>query len=224
MFILSEQALCQSKATLPPLELSAVNVDRGKLSRNGALAVGEYNRYEFTSDGVSPRAIPGVEGGMHLAPGSEHSDGGVITEDAGNRAKMMEKRMRKLVSMRPDLPKANVLGDPSAKVRIIGYGSNRGPIAEAQDRLAAQGAPTAFLQLRTLWPFPEDEIKQFVDEADHVFVVENSFTGQLDRLIRYVVGPSPKLHPVLKYNGKPFRPIEIIEAVSNHAPQPAGVH
>ena len=224
VFILSEQALCQSKATLPPLELSAVNVDRGKLSRNGALAVGEYNRYEFTSDGVSPRAIPGVEGGMHLAPGSEHSDGGVITEDAGNRAKMMEKRMRKLVSMRPDLPKANVLGDPSAKVRIIGYGSNRGPIAEAQDRLAAQGAPTAFLQLRTLWPFPEDEIKQFVDEADHVFVVENSFTGQLDRLIRYVVGPSPKLHPVLKYNGKPFRPIEIIEAVSNHAPQPAGVH
>src|SRR5207253_8424546 len=133
----SEQALCQSKATLPPLELSAVTVDRGKLCRNGALANGEYNRYEFTADGVSPRAIPGVEGGMHLAPGSEHDDGGVITEDARNRAKMMEKRMRKLDAMRADLPKPNVLGDPEARIAILGYGSNRGPIAEAQDRLAA---------------------------------------------------------------------------------------
>ena len=225
VFVLSEQALCQSKATLPPLELSAVSVDRGKLRRNGALSVGEYNRYEFTSDGVSPRAIPGTEGGMHLAPGSEHNDGGVITEDARNRAKMMEKRMRKLVSMRADLPKPNLLGDASARVRIIGYGSNRGPIAEAQDRLAAAGLPTAFLQLRTLWPFPEDEIREFIEGGDHIFIVENSFTGQLDRLIRYVVGPSAKLHPVLKYNGKPFRPIEIIEAVERYAPvrEAAGV-
>ncbi|HXW76277.1 MAG TPA: 2-oxoacid:acceptor oxidoreductase subunit alpha, partial [Candidatus Eremiobacteraceae bacterium] len=82
VFVLSEQALCQSKATLPPLELSAVSVDRGKLCTNGALGNGEYKRFAFAEDGVSPRAIPGVAGGMHLAPGSEHSDGGVITEDA----------------------------------------------------------------------------------------------------------------------------------------------
>jgi len=226
VFILSEQALCQSKATLPPLELGAVSIDRGKLRLNGGLAVGEYDRYEITDDGVSPRAIPGVEGGMHLAPGSEHSPGGVITEDARNREKMMEKRMQKLESMRPDLPRPNLLGDPSAAVGIIGYGSNRGPIAEAQDRLAAAGTPTKFLQLRTLWPFPEAEIKSFVESVDHVFVVENSFTGQLDRLIRYVVGPLPKLHRVLKYNGKPFRPIEIIDPINELAPArvPAGVH
>jgi len=225
VFVLSEQALCQSKATLPPLEMSTVTVDRGKLQRNGALSVGEYNRYAFSDDGVSPRAIPGVEGGMHLAPGSEHNDGGVITEDARNRAKMMEKRMRKLVAMRPDLPKPNIFGDTSLPIRIIGYGSNRGPIAEAQERLAASCTPTTFLQLRTLWPFPEEEVKSFVDGAEHVFIVENSFTGQLDRLIRYVVGPLPSLHPVLKYNGKPFRPIEIIDAVENVAParEPAGV-
>jgi len=225
VFVLSEQALCQSKATLPPLEMSTVTIDRGKLQRNGALSVGEYNRYAFSDDGVSPRAIPGVEGGMHLAPGSEHSDGGVITEDARNREKMMEKRMRKLVSMRPDLPKPNVLGDASSRIGIIGYGSNRGPIAEAQDRLAAAGVPTAFMQLRTLWPFPEEEVKAFIGGVDHVFIIENSFTGQLDRLIRYVVGPLEMVHPVLKYNGKPFRPIEIIDAVAKFAPvrEPAGV-
>ena len=75
------------------------------------------------------------------------------------------------------------------------------------------GIPTRFLQLRTLWPFPEDDVRDFVENAKHIFVVENNMTGQVDRLIRYVTGPLPHMHRVLKYNGRPFRPIEIIEAV-----------
>ncbi|MBV8366194.1 MAG: 2-oxoacid:acceptor oxidoreductase subunit alpha, partial [Candidatus Eremiobacteraeota bacterium] len=213
VFVLSEQALCQSKATLPSLDVAAVTVDRGKLERNGHLKFGEYRRFAFTDDGVSPRSVPGTDGGMYLAPGSEHNDMGVITENSRNRAKMMEKRMRKLESMRPDLPKANMLGDAGASIAIIGYGSNRGPIAEAQDRLAAAGVPTRFLQLRTLWPFPEEEVRAFVKDAAHVFVVENNYTGQLERLIRYVVGPSPNRRAILKYDGKPFRPIEIIKPI-----------
>jgi len=213
VFIISEQALCQSKETTPRLDISAVTVDRGKLHLNGALEFGKYKRFEFTDDGVSPRAIPGTEGGMHLVPGSEHNDAGVITEDASNRVRIMDKRMQKLESMKRDLPKPNVLGDRTAKVAFIGYGSNRGPIAESQDRLAAAGVKTRFLQLRTLWPFPEAEVREFVKGADHIFVVENNMTGQVDRLVRYVTGPLPNLHRVLKYSGRPFRPIEIIDAV-----------
>ena len=180
------------------------------------MTFGEYKRFAFSEDGVSPRTIPGVEGGMHLAPGSEHNDEGVITENAANRARMMEKRMHKLVAMRPDLPKANLLGDPKAAVAFIGYGSNRGPISEAQDRLAAGGVPSRFLQLRTLWPFPEDDVRDFIKGAAHVFVVEHNITGQLERLIRYVTGPLSHMHPVRKYNGRPFRPIEILDAVKQH--------
>ena len=221
VFILTEQALCQSKATLPALEFGALEVDRGKLvtdgngkpSRNGKLVFGEYKRFAFTPDGVSPRAVPGTEGGMHLAAGSEHNDAGVITENYENRARMMEKRMGKLESMRDDLPKANLLGDPSAEIAIIGWGANRGPISEAQDRLLEAGVPTKFLQLRTLWPFPEQEVRDFVSGAREIFVVENNFTGQLERLVRAVVGPLDHLHGVRKYNGRAFTPIEIIEPV-----------
>ncbi|MGA3037852.1 MAG: 2-oxoacid:acceptor oxidoreductase subunit alpha [Vulcanimicrobiaceae bacterium] len=222
IFLLTEQALCQSKATLPLLEFGALEIDRGKLighnghsngNGHGKVVFGEYKRFAHTDDGVSPRVIPGVEGGMHLAAGSEHNDAGVITENVKNRAKMMEKRMRKLESMREDLPKGNIFGDPSAEVAIIGWGANRGPIVEALDRLAAAGTKTRFLQMRTLWPFPEDEVRDFIKGAKHVFVVENNFTGQLDRLIRVVVGPLEYMHSVRKYNGRAFRPIEIIEPI-----------
>ncbi|MFN2460454.1 MAG: 2-oxoacid:acceptor oxidoreductase subunit alpha [Candidatus Velthaea sp.] len=225
VFVLTEQALCQSKATLAPLDIDAVAVDRGKLIDGGEVTFGEYKRFAFTDDGVSPRVIPGIPGGMHLAPGSEHNDAGVITENARNRARMMEKRMRKLETMRDDLPRAVIHGVADADIGIIGYGANRGPIVEAVDRLGAAGIPVRFLQLRTLWPFPDDDIRAFFRGAQHVFVVENNFTGQLERLIRVVVGPLDSLHGVRKYDGRPFRPIEIIEVIRHAAAveQPAEV-
>jgi pyruvate/2-oxoacid:ferredoxin oxidoreductase alpha subunit len=50
-----------------------------------------------------------------------------------------------------------------------------------------------------------------------VFVVENNYTGQLERLIRYVVGPLEHMHLVNKYDGRPFRPIEIIDPIEKYA-------
>jgi len=130
----------------------------------------------------------------------------------------MEKRMRKLETMRAELPRGIVHGVADADIALIGYGANRGPIAEAVDRLGRAGVPVRFLQLRTLWPFPEGEIRTFVRGAQHVFVVENNFTGQLETLIRAVVGPLDALHGVRKYDGRPFRPIDVIEAVARIAP------
>ena len=216
VFLLSEQALCQSKATLPRLDFSRVAVDRGKLVTE-PVVFGEYKRFAFSEDGVSPRVIPGIEGGMHLAAGSEHNDAGVITENARNRARMMEKRMQKMESAKVDLPAPLVHGDKRAEIAIIGYGSNRGPIVEAQERMAKDGLVTKFLEMRTLWPFPEDEVRAFIDDTKHVFVIENNYTGQLERLVRYVVGPLERMHRVLKYNGRPFRPIEVIEPIERLA-------
>jgi 2-oxoglutarate ferredoxin oxidoreductase subunit alpha len=104
-------------------------------------------------------------------------------------------------------------GVADADVAIVAYGSNTGPIREAVQRLASAGLPTRFLQLRTLWPFPDEEIRQFCRGARHVFIVENNYAGQLERLIRAVVGPLETLRPVRKWDGRPFRPIEIIEPI-----------
>jgi 2-oxoglutarate ferredoxin oxidoreductase subunit alpha len=165
VFLLTEQALCQSKATLPRLDLERVSVDRGKLVTE-PVVFGEYKRFAFTDDGVSPRVLPGLEGGMHLAPGSEHGESGVITENSKNRARMMEKRMGKLESAAAGSAAAAAARRPRrARSRSSATAANRGPIVEAQDRLASAGVPTRFLELRTLWPFPEEEVRAFVASA-----------------------------------------------------------
>jgi 2-oxoglutarate ferredoxin oxidoreductase subunit alpha len=217
VFVLTEQALCQSKATLTLPDFDTIKVERGKLIADGSVTFGVYERFAPADGGVSPRVVPGVPGGMHLAPGAEHDPVGVVTEDAPNRMRMMEKRMGKLEAMRDELPRPIVHGVADADIAIVGYGSNRGPIAEAVDRLCRAGIPVRFLQLRTLWPFPAGEIRAFVRGAQHVFVVENTYTGQLEALIRGVVGPLDLLHGVRKYDGRPFRPIEIIEPIERVA-------
>jgi hypothetical protein len=37
----------------------------------------------------------------------------------------------------------------------------------------------------------------------------------VERLVRYVTGPLPHMHRILKYSGRPFHPIEILEAVQD---------
>ncbi|MGH7727538.1 MAG: 2-oxoacid:acceptor oxidoreductase subunit alpha [Vulcanimicrobiaceae bacterium] len=215
VFVLTEQALAQSKATLAPLDLERVRIERGALVTGGTLPAG-YRRYAIGDGDGSPRAIPGVAGGMHLAAGSEHDEAGVVSENAASRRAMMEKRMRKLERARSVVPPPRLHGDPAASVALLGYGSVCGPVREALAQLERAGTPCAFLELRTLWPFPDEAVRALVDRATAVFVVEQNYSGQLERLVRAVVGPLEKLGAIRSYDGRPLRPGHIREPILHH--------
>ena len=170
-----------------------VRIDRGKLIADGEVVFGEYKRFEFTDDGVSPRVIPGVEGGMHLAAGSEHNDAGVITENADNRAPHDgQAHAQARVDARRTSEARSCTATRRRGSRSSATAATAGRSSRRRIGWRAAGIATRFLQLRTLWPFPEDDVARVLRErARRIFVVENNYTGQLERLIRYVVGPLP---------------------------------
>jgi len=209
VFILTEQALCQNKQTTDKFDLSKVGIDRGKLLREDDLKrIKEFKRYELTEDGISPRTIPSMEGGIFEANSNEHDESGYSAENPEIRTAMMNKRLRKIDSMKKDLIPSKVFGDERAKIAIIGIGSTLGPILEAMDQLKLKGIKTKILQIRTLLPFPRDEALEFLKNAEKIFVVENNATGQLASLIKANLG-SYEILSILKYDGRAFRPIEI---------------
>ncbi|GAG98726.1 unnamed protein product, partial [marine sediment metagenome] len=57
---------------------------------------GEYRRYFNTDDGISPRVVTGIEGGIHIANSDEHNEDGYSEECAHNRKIMVDKRFRKI--------------------------------------------------------------------------------------------------------------------------------
>jgi len=225
VFLLIDQLLAQSTYTTPALDPSKFVIDRGKLLDAAGVqqrygSNGEsYQRYELTEDGISYRVVPGTPGiTNYYTNTNEHTEDGYITEEETVRQLMMDKRFKQrtgLIEKDPQLPKARYFGDTNANIGFITYGSVYGPVLEAIERLEAGGTKAKFLELRTLWPFPGEEVRRFVDSCDAVYVAEYSAGAQLRGLVqRESTGPMPgKLHSILRYDGRLMTPGFIIDGM-----------
>jgi 2-oxoglutarate ferredoxin oxidoreductase subunit alpha len=224
VFLLQDQMLAQSSYTVPSLDPSGFVIDRGKLLTEADIEREysngrHYKRYELTEDGISPRVVPGTPGITNYYTNSnEHTEDGYITEEEVVRQAMMDKRFvqrMELIRNDAELPEARLHGSPEAQIGFIGYGGVYGPVMEALERLEAEGTKAKFLQLRTLWPFPGEEVRRFVDSCTTVYVTEYSAGQQLKGLVqREATGPMPgKLRPLLRYDGRLMTPGFILKKV-----------
>jgi len=224
VFLLMDQALCQNSENIKPFDVRSVKIDRGKLLTEQELQNREYyKRYELTDDGVSPRSIPSQEGGQSQVTGNEHNELGLVSTDKTNRLLEMHKRMRKLELAKKDLPKGINFGLKDAKIGIVGFGSNYGPILESLEQLANRGILVRFHQIRTIWPVLEDDLNEFSDQLEHIFVVENNYEGQLASLLRTRLDRNERIQSITKFDGSSFKPKEITEAVYSFSKSGVGV-
>ncbi|RLG49468.1 MAG: 2-oxoacid:acceptor oxidoreductase subunit alpha, partial [Thermoproteota archaeon] len=176
---------------------------------------GEYKRYLITETGVSPRAIPGIEGIIVKQDGSEHNERGLATADANNAKKMQDKRMRKMKYLKEEISRLQPIklyGEEEADLTIIGWGSTKGAILEALILLKEMRIRANFIQVVYLWPFPDLEVKKALKNTKKLFLVENNKTAQLGSLLREFICLEPD-KTILKYDGRPFVPEEIVEQI-----------
>jgi 2-oxoglutarate ferredoxin oxidoreductase subunit alpha len=215
VIILTDLALSLGKQTVEPLDYDRIQINRGKLVPDDeelpALANSElFPRYGFTEDGISRRVLPGKKYGLHHVTGVEHDETGRPSESTTNRVKMMNKRLGKLkngINFSNPVHLDSKYND--ADVLLIGFNSTRGTIAEAMERLEAEGMKVNHAHIRQILPFPTQIIAEEMKKARKVVVVENNATGQLASVIKMQVGMAEKIVPFGKYNGNPFLPSEI---------------
>lgn len=208
VIVAMDLTLGMGKGTVEHLDWSRLRLDRGKIASAADLeGAGPYERFADSEDGISPRALPGTPGGIHLNTADEHTFAGRITEDQEMRKAIHDKRLRKIDHV--DFPGLAVRGELPADLVLIGFGSVTGPMWEAADQLAAKGQRVAVCQLRRLWPFPVEELRQVLGQARRALVCEHNATGQLAHLIRAQCG-GDLLPGLRKYDGDPFRPIEVV--------------
>jgi 2-oxoglutarate ferredoxin oxidoreductase subunit alpha len=225
VIVLADKHLSTSFWTLDRLSFEGWKIDRGPLAGlgkangragNGRTEVDGYRRYAPTPSGVSPRSLPGQEGGIFWTTSDEHDPRGHITESAANRIEMMRKRMGKLDQAAREIPPERKIiryGPAGADFTLVGWGSTRGAILDALAELEASGGPRCnYLQVRLLRPFPAEEVKSALREAKRSVLVENNYTAQLGGLIREQTGLELP-HRVLKYDGRPFSQEEMLEGL-----------
>jgi 2-oxoglutarate ferredoxin oxidoreductase subunit alpha len=211
--ILALDAVCHDNFTIPRFDLGSVSIDHGKRVTESDLAqMEEYRRYEVTEDGISPWAVPGTRDAMNLVTGNERDEWGRVTTEPKTRVRMVDKRSRKIETVRPLLPKAVEWGDSKAPVGILGVGILGGVITEAADRMAEQDHHFHCHRPRTLWPVLQDTI-DFVNSHERVYVVEQSEGAQLAGLLKSEGARADKIVSILKYDGLQFSTAELVEAI-----------
>ncbi|MBA7616864.1 2-oxoglutarate oxidoreductase subunit KorA [subsurface metagenome] len=212
VIILTDHHLASSYATVDPFDLSQVITDRGLLFSEKEDDPSEYMRHRVTKSGVSPRAFPGLGKALVVTDCDEHDEEGHLTEDAGERTSQVQKRLRKMFSLRQEVSQPQRYGPQKAETTLIGWGSTYGAIHEAVDTLRRDGTSVNMLHLNELWPFPAEEVEDVLSKARNSYVIENNATGQLARLIRAETGRNVS-NKILRFDGRPFTPEYIAEAV-----------
>ncbi len=221
--VLCDLLLSEGRLSVDPedLDFSPI-VDRGELittangARSGPGTDGAYKRYHITESGISPRAIPGLPGHIHTVSTDEHDEDGVLISDeftnTVKRRAMMEKRMRKVPGIKGAIPPPTLRGPRDADVTLIGWGSTKGVIEEACEILSEQGISASQLQIRWLVPLHDEAILDALKGSRHTIIVENNYSGQFARYLRSETSYVPNGY-IRKYDGEPFMPHHIAEAV-----------
>ena len=214
--VVSDLFISEGRYSVDPADIDMhPKIDRGSMITEPAPANG-YFRYQYTESGVSPRAIPGLEGYVHVVATDEHDqDSTLISDEFTNphkRRMMVEKRARKLANVLSDVPAPEVEGPADADVTLIGWGSTYGIIQEAVQQLNDAGVKTNQLHVKWIVPFHGDRIAEVMSQAKKTIIVENSFSGQFARYLRSETGLAADGH-IRKYDGEPFMPHHIFDGV-----------
>ncbi len=173
----------------------------------------EYVPYHRNPKTLARRlALPGRPGFEHRIGGLEKTEEGAVSYDGENHEKMCRLRAEKVAKMADSLPPAEVLGEKSGKVLVIGWGSTRGSITMAVEQLQAEGHAVSYTHLRYLNPLPKN-IGELMKQYDHVVAPEMNL-GQLSLVLRakYLVD----VKSISKVQGRAFLISELVEGIKKY--------
>lgn len=205
VILLSDGSLAFSTQTVPAPDPDGFRIVE-RLRWDGE---GEYKRYRFTGNGISPMADPGTPNAMHVATGLEHSETGAPKWDPENREAMHRKRFNKIKSVIERYPPMEVDGTGDADLGIVTWGSTIGVVREAVARLRNEGLKVKALYPKLLWPMPVEQYEAFAATCNEIMVPEVNFQGQLSFFLRAETSIRPIPYTIC--GGLPFTPAMIAD-------------
>ncbi len=129
--------------------------------------------------GLARRFIPGQPGGMHCLTGLAHDrKSGVAYEPDINQEGLLNRSL-KLAALQKTLKTPSVHGDGEGDLLIVGWGSTKGAIEEAVDRLRGEGCKVSSLHLKFIQPMPSG-IGDIMGNFTKVLTVENNWSDTLE--------------------------------------------
>jgi 2-oxoglutarate ferredoxin oxidoreductase subunit alpha len=190
--------------------------DRGKvLSAEELARVGTFERYrDVDGDGIPFRTVPGTPHPLaaYFTRGSGHDEAARYTESPEVYRRVMDRLAKKYETARGLVPPPVIETVKGSDLGLLAFGSSHWAVAEARDRLKAEGTATNYLLLRAL-PFTR-EVRPFLEANRAVYVVEQNRDGQMAGLLKVEFPDlATRIRSILHYDGLPLNAGTVVDGV-----------
>ncbi len=193
-------------------------LDRGKVMTSEELEAGkDFGRYlDVDGDGIPYRTYPGTHPtrGAFFTRGTTKDRYARYSEEGPVYVDNMQRLQKKFETAKTLVPAPVIRkAKQPTKVGVLYYGSTSPAMIEALDAFDEQGLNVDAIRVRA-FPF-SDEVVDFIEDHEKVFVVEQNRDAQLRTLIMTEAAiDSSKLIPVLHYDGTPITARFIIREIA----------
>lgn len=171
-----------------------------------------YKPYAADPDGGVPLMAPFGGGYRWHVTGLFHDETGAPSGKASVADALMRRLHRKIEKNVDEIADYVAESTDDCEVAVISFGSSALAALSAVRRARKEGLKAGMLRLKTIWPFPEDLVRNLTKTARRVIVPEMNL-GQLALEVERIVGCKAPVTRLGKVNGELFHPDEVYAAL-----------
>jgi 2-oxoglutarate ferredoxin oxidoreductase subunit alpha len=171
-----------------------------------------YKHYPETAKYISPTASFG-EGYRFHVTGLTHDSKGFPTNRADEANIQNERLKKKITHHLDDLIQVRDYEMDDARIAVFAAGITSRAAKEAVRTARSKNRKVGLLRPLTIWPFPDDVVRERFKNVKAVVVPELNEGQLLNELQRVLRKSNIKFHSIQKTNGELITPDEITEAI-----------
>lgn len=170
-----------------------------------------YHHFEVTPSLVSPMAAFGDGYRFHMT-GLTHDPEGFPTAKIAEIKQKLDKLNNKIMRFSDELVQLDAEMTDDASICVFAYGTAARAARQAVHMAREKRIRAGLIRPLTIWPFPDEQIREHLSHAKKVLVVELNM-GQLVNEIRRIAPRHCKVEQLNRYDGEVLNPVEIFKKI-----------
>jgi 2-oxoglutarate ferredoxin oxidoreductase subunit alpha len=172
----------------------------------------EYNPYDTNFD-VAPLAAYGQGYRFHIT-GLNHKDDGFPTNDPETIEEGVKRILRKIDNNKEDIWKNDEYRLDGADILVFAYGSTARSARYAVNQAREKGIKAGLLRPLTLWPFPEDALREVAKSVKAIIVPELNLGQIIFEVERLSQGVD--VTGINRVDGGAITPAQILQVIEEY--------
>ncbi len=167
-----------------------------------------YQPYAVDEDGIPVMARPG-DGYRAHTTGLTHGPSGFPTQSPAEVEEIMYRLLGKLERHSAEIERFEASDCADARVVVVAYGITARAARRAVREARAKGIAAGLFRPITMWPFPEDALREAASRAESVLVPEMN-AGQVALEVERILGGACRIARLNRVDGEPIPPKDIL--------------